>query len=76
MSRVFFGLVWRCEPLWVCFFFAILTSVDNVGQVFARWYRTPELLFGSKMYGPGVDFWAAACIFAELVLRRPLFQVP
>uniref|UniRef100_A0A7I4F4M7 [RNA-polymerase]-subunit kinase n=1 Tax=Physcomitrium patens TaxID=3218 RepID=A0A7I4F4M7_PHYPA len=44
-------------------------------EVFARWYRAPELLFGSKMYGPGVDVWAVACIFAELILRRPLFQV-
>lgn len=43
-------------------------------QVFARWYRAPELLFGSKMYGPGVDIWAAACIFAELILRRPFLQ--
>lgn len=43
-------------------------------QVFARWYRAPELLFGSKQYGTGVDVWAAACIFAELVLRRPFLQ--
>ncbi|XP_073385078.1 cyclin-dependent kinase D-2 isoform X2 [Physcomitrium patens] len=43
-------------------------------QVFARWYRAPELLFGSKQYGPGVDVWAAACIFAELILRRPFLQ--
>ena len=27
-------------------------------QVFARWYRAPELLLGSKAYGPGVDIWA------------------
>ncbi|GAA0169208.1 non-receptor serine/threonine protein kinase [Lithospermum erythrorhizon] len=40
-------------------------------QVFALWYRAPELLFGAKQYGPGVDVWAAACIFAELLLRRP-----
>ncbi|CAA2957025.1 cyclin-dependent kinase D-3-like [Olea europaea subsp. europaea] len=43
-------------------------------QVFARWYRAPELLFGGKQYGPGVDVWAAACIFAELLLRRPFLQ--
>lgn len=43
-------------------------------QVFARWYRAPELLFGSKQYGPGVDIWAAGCIFAELLLRRPFLQ--
>ncbi|KAK8525927.1 hypothetical protein V6N13_017007 [Hibiscus sabdariffa] len=40
-------------------------------QVFARWYRAPELLFGAKQYASGVDVWAAACIFAELLLRRP-----
>ena len=40
-------------------------------QVFARWYRAPELLLGSKIYGPGVDLWAVGCIFAELMLRRP-----
>jgi serine/threonine protein kinase len=33
-------------------------------QVFARWYRPPELLFGSTLYGPGVDVWAAGCVFA------------
>ncbi|EFJ13294.1 hypothetical protein SELMODRAFT_100958 [Selaginella moellendorffii] len=43
-------------------------------QVFARWYRSPELLFGSKQYGSGVDIWAAGCIFAELLLRRPFLQ--
>lgn len=43
--------------------------------MFARWYRAPELLFGAKQYGPGVDVWAAACIFAELLLRRPFLQV-
>eukprot|EP00850_Spirogloea_muscicola_P000705 SM000002S05785 [mRNA] locus=s2:2182707:2185182:- [translate_table: standard] len=43
-------------------------------QVFARWYRAPELLYGSKQYGPGVDVWASACIFAELLLRRPFLQ--
>ncbi|KAL4202469.1 hypothetical protein AMTRI_Chr02g221270 [Amborella trichopoda] len=43
-------------------------------QVFARWYRAPELLFGTKHYGAGVDVWAAGCIFAELLLRRPFLQ--
>nr|XP_007160499.1 hypothetical protein PHAVU_002G326800g [Phaseolus vulgaris]ESW32493.1 hypothetical protein PHAVU_002G326800g [Phaseolus vulgaris] len=43
-------------------------------QVFARWYRAPELLFGAKQYGSGVDVWALGCIFAELLLRRPFLQ--
>ncbi|KAG1676977.1 hypothetical protein FOA52_014854 [Chlamydomonas sp. UWO 241] len=40
-------------------------------QVFARWYRSPELLYGSTCYGFAPDVWAAGCIFAELMLRRP-----
>lgn len=42
-------------------------------QVFARWYRAPELLFGSTCYGPGVDIWALGCVFAELLMRKPWF---
>jgi cyclin-dependent kinase 7 len=41
--------------------------------VATRWYRAPELLFGARHYGPGVDLWAAGCILAELFLHRPLF---
>lgn len=33
-------------------------------QVFATWYRAPELLFGSTAYGPSVDIWGAGCVFA------------
>jgi len=44
-------------------------------QVFARWYRAPELLFGSKQYGSAVDIWAAGCIFAELLSRRAFLPV-
>jgi serine/threonine protein kinase len=38
-----------------------------------RWYRAPELLWGSTNYGPAVDVWAMGCVFAELLLRRPWF---
>lgn len=34
-----------------------------------RWYRCPELLFGARNYGTGVDIWAVGCILAELLLR-------
>ncbi|UYV80505.1 CDK7 [Cordylochernes scorpioides] len=39
-------------------------------QVVTRWYRAPELLFGARQYGIGVDIWSVGCIFAELLLRR------
>ena len=40
-------------------------------QVVTRWYRCPELLFGARLYGTGVDIWAVGCIVAELLLRVP-----
>ncbi|KAF6263279.1 kinase-like domain-containing protein [Scenedesmus sp. NREL 46B-D3] len=42
-------------------------------QVFGRWYRPPELLMGCCTYGCPVDMWAAGCVLAELLLRRPWF---
>jgi mitogen-activated protein kinase 15 len=38
-----------------------------------RWYRAPEILFGSSSYNFAVDMWAAGCLLAELVSGRPLF---
>lgn len=40
-------------------------------QVVTRWYRCPELLFGARQYGTGVDMWAVGCMLAELLLRVP-----
>ncbi|ODN93387.1 CMGC/CDK/CDK7 protein kinase [Cryptococcus wingfieldii CBS 7118] len=40
-------------------------------QVITRWYRPPELLFGSRHYSPAVDIWSMGTIFVELVLRTP-----
>lgn len=40
-------------------------------QVFARWYRAPELLLGCRHYTFGVDMWAVGCILAEMLQRRP-----
>ena len=37
---------------------------DGVLQVCSRWYRPPELLYGSTLYGPSVDIWSAGCVFA------------
>jgi len=42
-------------------------------QVVTRWYRAPELLFGSRTYGEGVDIWAMGCTLGELLLRAPIF---
>ncbi|RKP14795.1 kinase-like domain-containing protein [Piptocephalis cylindrospora] len=41
--------------------------------VVTLWYRSPELLLGSKTYGPPVDMWSIGCIFAELLSNTALF---
>lgn len=50
---------------------------DNYGPltscVGTRWYRAPELLYGSTNYGIEVDLWSLGCIFAELLSLQPLF---
>lgn len=37
------------------------------------WYRAPEVLLGSRHYSTGVDMWSVGCIFAEMIMRQPLF---
>jgi serine/threonine protein kinase len=42
-------------------------------EVVTLWYRSPEILLGSKHYSTAVDMWSLGCIFAEMVNRHPLF---
>lgn len=44
-------------------------------QVATRWYRAPELLYGSRNYTPSVDIWSVGCILTEMINRQPLFPV-
>jgi len=46
---------------------------DMTDYIATRWYRAPEILFGSSTYSFPIDLWAAGCILAELVSGRPLF---
>lgn len=41
--------------------------------VVTLWYRSPELLLGSKEYSWSVDIWSIGCIAAEFLLGQPLF---
>jgi len=54
----------------------VLTSQETQHTRFVTtlWYRAPEVLFGTRYYGRAVDLWAAGCILAELLDRRPMFQ--
>ncbi|KAG0205023.1 Cyclin-dependent kinase catalytic subunit [Mortierella sp. GBA30] len=42
-------------------------------EVITLWYRAPEILMGSRHYSTAVDVWSIGCIFAEMVLKKPLF---
>lgn len=42
-------------------------------EVVTLWYRSPDVLLGSRYYSTSVDLWSIGCIFGEMVLKRPLF---
>ena len=41
--------------------------------VATRWYRAPEILFGSSKYSKAVDMWSVGCILGEMLLGRAIF---
>ena len=43
-------------------------------EVLTLWYRAPELLLGINEYSTPVDIWSVGCIFAEFVIKKPLFK--
>jgi serine/threonine protein kinase len=50
------------------------TAVAWTDYVATRWYRAPELV--GMFYGRytcAVDMWSVGCIFAEILLRKPIF---
>ena len=44
---------------------------DYTNRVITLWYRPPELLLGTTVYGPEVDMWSAGyvCVFSYSSLR-------
>lgn len=42
-------------------------------EVVTLWYRAPEILLGARKYSTPVDIWSIGCIFAEMVMKAPLF---
>jgi len=57
--------------------FGLARPFDDTGRqltnrVITLWYRPPELLLGAQQYGPAVDMWSVGCIFAELLMRKPI----
>jgi len=57
--------------------FGLARPIDVQGKpytnrVITLWYRPPELLLGATHYTTAIDLWSVGCIFAELLLRKPV----
>lgn len=48
--------------------------LQYTNRVITLWYRPPELLLGSTIYGTEVDIWGVACIMLEFFTKRAVFQ--
>jgi len=51
----------------------LVKGEPNVAYICSRYYRAPELIFGSNDYSTAIDVWSAGCVMAELLLGSPLF---
>ncbi|KAK9039450.1 hypothetical protein V6N11_014650 [Hibiscus sabdariffa] len=55
----------------------ILTSKNRqqlTSRVVTLWYRPPELLMGSTSYDVSVDLWSVGCVFAEVLMGKPILK--
>mmetsp|Transcript_36565 Transcript_36565/g.53681 ORF Transcript_36565/g.53681 Transcript_36565/m.53681 type:complete len:481 (-) Transcript_36565:499-1941(-) len=52
---------------------ALVKGEPNVSYICSRYYRAPELIFGSTDYSTAIDIWSQGCVGAELLIGQPLF---
>merc|ERR1719410_738486 len=61
----------RSQQLKLCDFGsakALVAGEPNVSYICSRYYRAPELIFGSTDYTTAIDIWSQGCVGAELLL--------
>eukprot|EP00596_Hydrurales_sp_CCMP1899_P005351 CAMPEP_0119035004 /NCGR_PEP_ID=MMETSP1177-20130426/1994_1 /TAXON_ID=2985 /ORGANISM="Ochromonas sp, Strain CCMP1899" /LENGTH=422 /DNA_ID=CAMNT_0006992861 /DNA_START=133 /DNA_END=1397 /DNA_ORIENTATION=+ len=46
----------------------------NSNSVVTLWYRSPELLLGTKNYGFEVDIWSVGCLYGEMRRRDAILK--
>ncbi|KAI8994273.1 kinase-like domain-containing protein [Gaertneriomyces semiglobifer] len=51
----------------------LIKDEPNVSYICSRYYRAPELIFGSTDYNVSIDVWSTGCVMAELMLGQPIF---
>lgn len=42
--------------------------------VATRWYRSPEIIFGSHQYRTETDLWSFGCIVGEMLSGKSMFS--
>eukprot|EP01084_Bolivina_argentea_P300124 517411_1 len=42
-------------------------------EIGTRWYKSPELLYGTRKYDFSIDIWSVGCIIVEILQSKPLF---
>ena len=47
-------------------------NIEFTDYIATRWYRSPEILMGSRKYNEGIDLWSVGCIIGEMFRCRPL----
>ena len=51
----------------------LVKGEPNVAYICSRYYRAPELIFGSTDYTVVIDVWSSGCVMAELLTGNPIF---
>ncbi len=51
----------------------LVQDEPNVAYICSRYYRAPELVFGSTYYTLMIDVWSLGAVLAEMLLSAPLF---
>jgi len=51
----------------------LVKTEPSIAYICSRYYRAPELIFGSTEYNNTIDIWSTGCVIAELMLGEPLF---
>jgi len=63
----------NCD-LKICDFgLARISDIEMTGYVSTRYYRAPEIMLTWQHYDKAVDIWSIGCIFAEMLIGKPLF---
>jgi serine/threonine protein kinase len=52
----------------------LIKGEPNVSYICSRYYRAPELIFGSQKYTTAIDIWSLGCVLGELLIGQPLFH--